>query len=187
MKFVALFGIAVLLAAADNIAPGLLIPDDVKPLRYTVDLTLIPEQDQFSGTIDIEVEVRAATKRIWLNSTLLKIEEARAGGNTATPVQANADFLALDFTNPLPAGKNTLHLRYTGAIDRRASAGIFKVRDGQDWYIYTQFEPQDARRAFPCFDQPAAKVPWQITLHVNKSDVALANSPASPKRTSGRA
>jgi alanyl aminopeptidase len=179
MRAVALFGIATILIAAEGVPPRLRLPDDAKPLRYTVNLTLIPEQDQFSGTIDIDLDLRTASKRIWLNSTLLKIEEARAGNEIGTPVQVNADFLALDFARPVPVGKNTLHIRYSGAIERRASAGIFKVRDGQDWYIYTQFEPQDARRAFPCFDEPAAKVPWQITLHVNKGDVALANSPVA--------
>ena len=51
------------------------------------------------------------------------------------------------------------------------------MKEGDQWYVYSQFEPTDARRAFPCFDEPRFKVPWQLTLHVPKDDVALANSP----------
>lgn len=49
-------------------------------------------------------------------------------------------------------------------------------------YVYTTFEAIDARRAFPCFDEPAFKIPWSLTLHVPKGSRALANAPEERKR-----
>ena len=45
------------------------------------------------------------------------------------------------------------------------------------WYAFTQFEAVDARRAFPCFDEPAMKIPWEVTLLVPREAVVVANSP----------
>ena len=56
-------------------------------------------------------------------------------------------------------------------------AGIFQVKDGGHWYVYSQFENISARRAFPCFDEPGFKVPWQVTLTVPNSDGAFSNTP----------
>ena len=53
------------------------------------------------------------------------------------------------------------------------------VREGADWYVFTQFEALGARRAYPCFDEPDSKVPWQITLEVPHSLVAVSNTPVA--------
>jgi aminopeptidase N len=53
----------------------------------------------------------------------------------------------------------------------------YRKKAGDDWYVYTSFTPIDARRAFPCFDEPGYKASWAVTLHVKKSDVAVANGP----------
>src|SRR5581483_1389680 len=76
-----------------------------------------------------------------------------------------------------PAGAARLHLEYDGKISTRDSAGIFRARDAGENYLFTQFESIDARRAFPCFDQPNFKTPWQLTLHVPHPDTAISNAP----------
>src|SRR5229473_1496344 len=87
-----------------------------------------------------------------------------------------------DFAGEFPAGdgrsgKGVLHIAYKGKISRNSSAGIFQLKEAGQWYVYSQFEPTDARRAFPCFDEPSFKVPWQMTLHVPRDDLAVANTP----------
>src|SRR5262249_45206555 len=81
------------------------------------------------------------------------------------------------FPAPLPVGAATLSLRYRGHLIAHEGAGLFREREGDDWYIYSDFEPIDARRAFPCFDEPAYKVPWRLTLHVPREHLAVANAP----------
>ena len=71
----------------------------------------------------------------------------------------------------------TLQIAYHGEFNKKGSDGLFKEQDGGGWYVFTQFESIDARQAFPCFDEPGFKVPWQVTLHVKKEDSAVSNTP----------
>ncbi|HEV2687540.1 MAG TPA: M1 family metallopeptidase [Bryobacteraceae bacterium] len=169
------------LAAPTLDPPKLRLPDTVRPTRYAVDLTIIPDRDTFHGAVDISLNIRAATSVIWLNATALKIQEAgfRADGGASSPAQVVAggnDFAGFSFEQPI-SGNGILHVAYEGKINRNSSAGVFQMKEGDQWYVYTQFEPTDARRAFPCFDEPGYKVPWQMTLHVRQGDVAVANTP----------
>jgi alanyl aminopeptidase len=59
------------------------------------------------------------------------------------------------------------------------------MKDGDRWYVYSQFEAIWARRAFPCFDEPSYKVPWQLTLRVKQDQVALSNAPIVSETDSG--
>src|SRR5208337_352864 len=82
------------------------------------------------------------------------------------------------FDRALAPGKARLTIAYHGAIDQERSRAIYAAREGDgEPYLYTFFEPIDARRAFPCFDEPSYKVPWKLSFHVPKGDVALANAP----------
>ena len=172
--------VAAALAAPTAEPPKLRLSGDVRPERYTVNLTIVPGRDTFQGTVDINIEIRAATQIIWLNASDLQINDAsfRAGSATskAQALAGGKDFAGLSFDQPV-SGSGVLHLAYDGKISSTSSAGLFQMKEGDEWYVYSQFEPTDARRAFPCFDEPSFKVPWQLTLHVPKGDVAVANTP----------
>ncbi|HYL78753.1 MAG TPA: M1 family metallopeptidase [Bryobacteraceae bacterium] len=182
MRFILLLlALSTAFAATAPEPPKLRLPDNTRPSRYTVDLTLIPDRDTFHGTVDIGIDIRTPTSILWLNAAALKIQDASfrdAAGPAvnAQTVAGGADFAGFSFDHPI-SGKGVLHVSYEGKINRNSSAGVFQMKEGDQWYVYTQFEPTDARRAFPCFDEPAYKVPWQLTLHVRKSDAAFANTP----------
>ncbi|MFT3912881.1 MAG: M1 family metallopeptidase [Anaeromyxobacteraceae bacterium] len=76
-------------------------------------------------------------------------------------------------------------MAFTGEVDRVRSRGLYAVAEG-DWYAYTFFEPVDARRAFPCFDEPWAKIPWRLTLRVPKGNRAFANAPVEAEEDLGK-
>jgi alanyl aminopeptidase len=166
--------------AAGEAAPKLLLGTNVVPQRYRVDLTLVPGADTFHGAVEIDVRIVEATPIIWLNSTNLKISSTsfRTGGSDVVPVLTPEQhgFIALQFDHPV-SGAGTLRFEYDGKVGRNSSAGVFALEEDGEWYLYSQFEPTDARRAFPCFDQPSFKVPWQITLHVPADASAFANTP----------
>jgi alanyl aminopeptidase len=168
--------------AQESEAPKLRLPGGVtRPLKYTLDLTLIPENDRFSGSVEIDVELIKPTRVIWLNANNLKIDSAvyRSGKREwkAGARAANKDFLSLTLPEAAPVGKGVMRIVYSGEMNRRGSGAIFQVREGDHWYIYTQMEPTDARQSFPCFDEPAYKTPWKVTLHVKREHVAVANTP----------
>ncbi len=157
--------------------PPLRLPGDVVPTAYRLDLTVLPDERHLTGSVHIEAVVKTRASVVWLNATNLELLHARVGGNPAQVLAAGEDFVALVPESPLDPGSTTIDVEYRALVDHEASQGVYAVPEGGEAYAYTFFEPIDARRAFPCFDEPAMKVPWQLTLHVKREHVALGNAP----------
>ena len=150
------------------------------PARYQVSLTVVPGQAAFEGVVDIAVKLVEPTSLIWLNGTELSIREAHARGAgqvfPARVVPGGDDFVGFAFDEKVPAGAARLHVEYAGKISDHDDRGLFVEDEEGTPYVFSQFESTDARRAFPCFDEPSSKVPWQLTLHVPAGDTALSNT-----------
>ncbi|WP_164007774.1 M1 family metallopeptidase [Pyxidicoccus trucidator] len=159
--------------------PALRLPDTVRPVLYHLDLKLLPAEPTFTGSVTIDVEVSEPVRQVWLHGQNLEITQARVetGERTleARAVTASEGRLGLLLPEPLPAGKARIHLSFTGKVDRERSRGLYGVEERGEPYLYTFFEPVDARRAFPCFDEPGFKVPWRLRFTVKSGHVALAN------------
>jgi alanyl aminopeptidase len=162
--------------------------EDVAPVRYQAALDLDPAKNSFNGALTIQAEVHKPTGTLWLNATKIQVKEASAsaGGKSykAAAVPGGDDFLGLKFDSPLPVGTAEIHIAYTAEVRHGDSSGVFYLKDKDSDYIFTQFENTDARDAFPCFDEPGYKTPWQLTLHVPAADSAVSNTPAT-ERTEG--
>jgi alanyl aminopeptidase len=160
---------------------GLRLPATASPRRYSAELTLVPSASTFQGSIDIELTVHEASSVLWLNATELTIERAELhrGGETQALRVLEGDEHRVGFIakSPIAPGPARLSLSYRGRISDKDDRGVFSEKEGGADYLFTQFESIDARRAFPCFDEPSAKVPWQLTLEVPAGDVALSNTP----------
>jgi alanyl aminopeptidase len=163
--------------------------DVVGPVRYRVELTAIPDQDTFKGAIDIDLQFAKSTSILWLNAEKLAIKDATLtveGEKLAARIITEPkDCVGFSFDRPVGPGPATLHVAYQGEVSRKDLQGIFQMKDGDRWYIYSQFEQIWARRAFPCFDEPGYKIPWQLTLHVKKDEVALSNTPVVSESETG--
>jgi len=162
------------------IPPALRLPDQAAPLRYHAVLSVDPSQTSFQGELTIELEVKQTTHLVWLNGTGLTVREASLeadGQRQPLEVVAGDDhFFAL--RGAFRPGLATLRLAYSGGVDRELSRGLYSQQEPQDqgWYAYTFFEPIDARRVFPCFDEPSFKVPWTLELRTPHGNLAFANS-----------
>ncbi|MCB9528328.1 MAG: M1 family metallopeptidase [Myxococcales bacterium] len=166
------------------------LPTGVRPTHCALVLWLDPDAATFEGEVTIEVVVDAPVKRLSLHGremTLLSAAATRAEGEDDAPgegaavVELSARFgpagaLALDATAPLAAGRWRLRLRWRAPIGT-VPEGIYRVRRDGHAYLFTQFEPLAARRVFPCFDEPAFKIPFVVTLVTPRGLVALANTP----------
>ncbi|MCC6192840.1 MAG: M1 family metallopeptidase, partial [Burkholderiales bacterium] len=175
--------------AAAQTVPGLRLPRDVVPLAYDAKLTVDPGRDTFSGTLDITVRVLEPTDRVWLNAKRLAIHDARAVALTApgdeipgNVVPGSDDVVGISLGRILPLGEVKLSLAYSGAIEGVSAIGLFRQQEGERWYAVTQFEPLDARRVFPCFDEPDRKATWQLTLVVPEGLKAFANMPVDKEQ-----
>jgi alanyl aminopeptidase len=163
--------------------PTLRLPRNFLPTGYAVRLDIDPAKAGFEGSIQIAGNLAEKSLVIWLNARRLTIHQAvaRQAGQpdvalAATP--AGDDFLELRAAHALEAGAWTLVIDYAAGFEPLSTAGAFKQTVGDASYVYTQFEAVYARRAFPCFDEPDNKVPWQLTLDVPQPLVAVANAPA---------
>src|SRR5689334_1251341 len=149
---------------------GIRLPRTFRPAAQRVWLTIVPSSPGFTGRTEIDGTLDGSTDVLWLNADTLEIATAmaRVGSEDvpAEPVVRDDERVALRFPHPLPPGPVTLRLEFRGTQFTQEDSGIFRQQSGGDWYAFTQFEETDARRAFPCVDEPSAKIPWELTLRV---------------------
>ena len=157
------------------------LPEGVRPTSYRLSLTIIPEQDAFSGTAVISIELDEPSATIWMHGHDLNVTAIHAAhATTRIPAlweQKTSDgVVRVELQEALPAGKSTLHIEYTAAFDTPLR-GLYRVESGGHAYAFTQFEAISARLAFPCFDEPRFKTPFDVTLTVPGDQIAAANTP----------
>ncbi len=163
------------------------LPEGVSPVRY--ELTLLPDLDAaaFSGTCDTLLEVAAPVSELSCNALELEIDAAWA--TTAAGERVELAGIALDaeaeratfrFDPPLAPGRVTLHTEFRGVLNDKLRGfyrSTFVDTEGVEQVIATtQFEATDARRAFPCWDEPAHKAVFAVTLVVDEDLFAVSNA-----------
>ncbi|WP_428266455.1 M1 family metallopeptidase [Haliangium sp.] len=160
----------------------LVLGDAVVPERYQLELELDPGADTFAGEVAIELSVTEPVTHLWLNATDLSVDSAAlvvADERLSLSLvdTDSPEVIGFHLPRALAPGVASLHIEYHGRVSSTDSSGVFRRRDRDRDYVYTQFEPLSARRAFPCFDEPRFKVPWQLTIHVPEGVVAVTNAP----------
>ena len=106
---------------------------------------------------------------------LSALEADKHPQTAATTLDAAKEQATFTFANELPAGKVTLEIPYTGILNDKLR-GFYLSKTKTRNYAVTQFEATDARRAFPCFDEPALKATFDIALMVDTGDTAISNT-----------
>jgi puromycin-sensitive aminopeptidase len=164
-----------------------LLPATVRPSKY--DITLAPNllACTFTGEERIDVEVRESTAQIVLNAAELDIHEAYLEQNgrrlpaERIDTDAEAETATLTFAQALSPGAMQLYLRFSGVLNDRLR-GFYRSEytrpDGSKRTMATtQFEAPDARRAFPCWDEPAYKAKFTIAVVIPAELTAISNMP----------
>jgi alanyl aminopeptidase len=180
--------LAAAVPSADSFPPPeLRLPAGVRPLRQSVELTLDPDREPYSGTIEVDLEIGRETPVVWLNATGLRVTSATLGSAaSAAParvVPGGDDFVGFVPDRALAPGRAVLRASFTGTVSRTDSEGIFAMQEAGLWYVFSQFEAISARRAFPCFDEPAYKIPWQVSLRVPAGQPAFSNTKETSRAT----
>jgi alanyl aminopeptidase len=168
---------ALLLSAAPFAAAGVVrLGADVVPVRQTVRLRMDPRAADYTGTVSIELDVKRAAAAVSLHAEEMTIRRATVGGKDAAHTPGPGETIVVTPARPFEVGRVALVLEFANEYDRRA-VGLYKMDRAGLAYLYTQFEADDARKAFPCFDEPGFKIPWQLTIEVPEGYDAVSNTP----------
>jgi len=160
------------------------LTDAAVPSAYRIDTRFDPAQEGFSGHVEIELTLEQPSRFIDLHGRDLEVSSVTARPADGGPARWTGAWHTLDdtgvarivFAEPLPAGKLTLSLDYTGKYQNNAS-GLFHIKVGDEWYGWSQFESIDARAAFPAFDEPGFKTPFTLTIRTPPGQAAISNAP----------
>jgi alanyl aminopeptidase len=162
------------------------LPATAIPKRYALSLRIDPKEARFSGTVTIEVDIPEPTSHVVLSGRDIHVVRALArvdNGEIAAEPQLRLSHggvvpeeLVLTFARPLKAAVANIEIAYDAPFASDL-AGLYRVEEAGQTYAYTQFEVADARRAFPCFDEPGFKTPYDISIAAPRELIALSNSP----------
>ena len=161
---------------------------DVVPTAESVRLTVDPARSEFTGTAHVELKVvrPASTFAFHAEGPVLSALKLRgpAGDVAARHASAGRGVVRVQTDRPLAPGAYTLDLEFKTPFDSH-SVGLYRTQAGADWYAFTQFEATDARRAFPCWDEPSFKIPYQLTVTVPAASLAVSNTPVESDTPAG--
>lgn len=165
------------------------LPKSVLPSAYTINFDPDLERGIFRGSESIELDVSQTVNKIYLNSLELNIDGAELHSlsskgkdlpSASITSTKSASIVTLNLSSPIEAGKYRLSLKFSGKMNQKL-CGFYKIvaRDesGRNVNIgATQMEPTDARRMFPCFDEPDFKATFKLSVAVEEGNVAISNS-----------
>lgn len=154
--------------------PGKL-PKQVVPEEYAIRIAPDIAKLRFAGSVTVKLNVRTPVHELVLNAVELEIKSATLDDQSiptsAIKVDPKQETLTLSLATELSVGSHTLILAFNGKINQQGQ-GLFYApyqeqgTNAKKVMLGTQFEPTDARRMFPCWDEPSFRARFQLTAVV---------------------
>ncbi|MGI8957874.1 MAG: M1 family metallopeptidase [Chthoniobacterales bacterium] len=165
--------------------PGKL-PKEVRPTEYAIRIAPNVEKLTFIGSETIKIQVEIPVTKLVLNALEMEIESASVDGQAlpkkSIALDTSEQTLTLTLPNEIAAGEHEVAFKFSGKINVQGQ-GLFYARyqeqgtNGKKIMLGTQFEPADARRMFPCWDEPSFRARFQLTAVVPEKFTAVSNMP----------
>ena len=152
----------------------------VQPLRQQLEMTIDPNRPDYVGSTHIVLEIREAVESIVLHAQDITILGAKFGHKGELKVakfeQREHSLLHISTGSQIEPGKYHLRIDFEDNFNTD-SVSMYRVEEHGRFHVITQLEASEAREAFPSFDEPAYKFPWQVTLTVPSNMMAVSNTP----------
>ena len=162
------------------------LPETATPERYVIRLTPDLIHFTFTGEETVTITAHEATRTLVLNACELTIQQVALADETGASQAGRATLdepnerAVLEFPQLISPGRYALRITFAGILNDKLRGfyrSTYKDGSGQDVILAsTQFESTDARRAFPCWDEPAAKAVFQATLVIDEELTAISNT-----------
>src|SRR5438067_816148 len=173
--------------------PGKL-PKQIVPEEYAVRIVPDIARRTFTGSESVKLNGREAVKQIVLNALEIKISKAAIDGKpiAASAIKLDEKEQTLTLVAELATGSHTLELEFTGKINQQGQGLYYAPYQEQGTgakklMLGTQFEATDARRLFPCWDEPSFRARFQLTAVVPENFTAMSNMPVDKEtKVAGR-
>jgi len=163
------------------------LPLHVRPTAYDAILSVDLEGRRFAGTLRIDLTLAEPASEIVVHAAGLDVARARVRCGradldaTGIAVAAASETVVLRFAEAIPRGSAALELGWTG----RMTEGLRGLYPAGEGIAATQFEAADARRVFPCFDEPGFKAPWRLAVEAPEGTSVLSNGAAVMEESLG--
>lgn len=167
-------------SAAD--VPDGQLPRDVVPEHYYLTMRMDPSTESFSGTVRMDLNFTSAKDHFWLHGNGISVSQASVLPTGSDIIDLNYEQMhdsgvaRLSADQQIPAGKAVLEIVFNAPFNRSLE-GLYRVDASGDSYAFTQFEASSARLAFPSFDDPWFKTPYDVTLEVKQEHTGITNGP----------
>ncbi|XP_012621645.3 glutamyl aminopeptidase [Microcebus murinus] len=174
------------------------LPDFLSPAHYDLEVRPELEADRYSGSVSVAVNVSAPTRHLWLHlreTRVTRLPALRAPSGRQVPVRRcfeypQQEYLVVEAEEELPPsgddGLYVLTLEFAGWLNG-SLVGFYRTtytENGQTRSIAaTDHEPTDARKSFPCFDEPNKKATYTISIVHPKEYAALSNMPVAKRES----
>jgi aminopeptidase N len=162
------------------------LPKQVVPAEYSIRIIPDIEKLTFTGSETLKLNVRAPVRELVLNALELEITSASVDDKmlpqSAVKIDKRNELLTLTLPSELAAGDHMLALSFSGKINQQGQ-GLFYMQYQEQGTgatkiaLGTQFEATDARRFFPCWDEPSFRARFQLAAVVPKNWLAVSNMP----------
>jgi len=167
------------------------LPKNVVPLDYSVAVTPKPSDLTLSGKETVVLQFRQASASIVFNSLHEVLQDVRLDGKPVAGVVSSDEqqLTTITLKHPAAPGRHSLSFSYTGKMET-GPRGMFaqpyvKPDGGKDLLVSTKFESTDARRMFPCWDEPAFRATFRLTATVPAAWAVISNMPIAKRVVHG--
>lgn len=166
------------------------LPTGAVPSSYTLSFDAHPGLGKFSGSESVDFEVHETVNSVIMNSADLRLYDTtcKTIGSQETQkltvaFRPKVEQVVFKFRQPLQPGRYTISTKFQGRFSNKAKGffrtSYFDSAKHKKWLLAaTQMEPTDARRMFPCFDEPEYKATFNISATIDPDDVAISNAPS---------